>query len=313
MRDVALIFPGQGAQFVGMGRELYEESPAAGRVFDEACEVLGMDVKTVVFEGPEERLTSTACCQPAILTMSLAALAALRETEVFQGLRVRFTAGLSLGEYAALAAAEAFDAPEALRLVARRAALMDEAARTTEGGMAAVIGLDAETIAEVCERFGIQVANYNSPQQTVISGERRRIIEASRALTEAGAKSVVPLEVSGAFHSRLMAPAAERFAAVLAETAIRPARIPVVSNVDARPHTDPEEIRGNLAGQITSSVRWVETVRFISGQGVSEFLEVGPGQVLKGLLRRIDRSLRVQTVGSPKDIASLSFPSPGRP
>jgi len=313
----ALIFPGQGAQRVGMGREFYETSEAARTIFDQADRLLGNDLKSVIFEGPPEKLTQTAFCQPAILTVSVAALKALQAHPQFQNLAVRFAAGLSLGEYSALVAAGALTFEDALRLVERRAFFMEEAARLAQGTMAAVIGFDRDRLLKICSETGAEVANFNSPEQIVITGGLEKVREACRRIqaegpTRAedparGAKSVIPLEVSGAFHSSLMQPAARKFEGELKKVSFQSCRIPVVSNVHAQPHRDPDSIRRDLARQIVSSVRWEESVRTIASQGITDFIEIGPGKVLKGLVRRIDPSLRVCTIERPEDIEGLPF------
>ena len=303
--QVALLFPGQGAQKVGMGREFYETSPSAKAIFDQASQILGNDFKSVIFEGPAEKLTQTAFCQPAILTMSVAGLKALEAHPKFQNFTVRFAAGLSLGEYSALVAAGALTFGDALRLVERRAFFMEEAAQLAKGSMAAVIGFDRDRLIAICSETGAEVANFNSPEQIVITGPYEKVGEVCRRIQEEGAKSVLPLEVSGAFHSSLMQPASRRFEGELKKVSIQYCRIPVISNVHAQPHGGLGSIRRGLARQIVSSVRWEESVRYIASQGITDFIEIGPGRVLKGLIRRIDSSLRVFNIEKPKDFESL--------
>jgi len=278
------VFSGQGAQSVGMGQDLYEQCPAARAVFDEADQVLGYSIRAVCFEGPAEKLTESRYCQPAIYTMSMAALAAFRER--FPEVGPVACAGLSLGEYGALAAAGAFEFADGLRLLARRAELMDEACRAGAGGMASVLGGDAAVIAEVAEACGIDVANYNSPGQIVISGEKSRVEQAVVQLKECGMRKVIPLTVAGAFHSRLMAPAGEKLAPVVAATPMQLPATPVWHNFSAACAASVEELRANLVSQVAGSVRWEQCVRAMVAAGGDTMVEFGPGNVLTGLLRR---------------------------
>lgn len=306
-KDVALIFPGQGAQSVGMGRDFYEQSPEAKAVFDQADRVLNNGLLDVMFNGPAERLITTAYCQPAILTMCVAALRALQAHPKYAQMTPQFAAGLSLGEYAALAASGALSFEDTLRLVERRSFFMEEATKLHQGKMAAVIGLDKEKIVALCKEAGAEVANFNSPQQTVITGHADKVGAACAALKAAGAKSVVPLEVSGAFHSSLMKSAADQFIEVLAEVDFDAPEIPVVGNVNGMSASNAIYLRKNLAKQITSSVQWVDSVNYIAEQGVEDFIEIGPGKVLKGLIRRINPDLRVHNIETPADIDALPF------
>ena len=305
MKKVALIFPGQGAQRVGMGRDFYENSSDARAVFDKAESVVGAGFLKIIFEGPEEKLTSTAFCQPAILTTSIAALKAFQSHPKYKNIQIAFTAGLSLGEYSALVAAGVFSFEDALRLVQKRATLMEEATRLAQGKMAAIIGFDQSKLMDICRQTGAEVANYNSSEQIVITGHATKVEEASRLIKEAGAKNVIPLDVSGAFHSSLMKPAAEKFQTALESVKINTTAIKVISNVDAQPHIDPQLVRANLAKQITSSVQWVNSVEYMARQGVNSFLEIGPGRVLKGLIRKIDSNLVVNNIQTFADIDSL--------
>lgn len=304
MNNVALIFPGQGAQAVGMGREFYDHSPQAKSVFDQADTVI-KGLSEVIFNGPAEKLTSTAYCQPGIFTFSMAALKALEAHEVYQNISPKFAAGLSLGECSAVCASGALKFEEALRLVERRSFHMEEATKAKKGAMAAVIGMEKDLLVSICEEAGAQVANYNSPDQIVITGEENKVKAASLKIQEAGAKRVIALDVSGAFHSSLMAPAVEQFKLDLNKAPFKDARVPVVSNVDGLPASAPQKIIENLARQITSSVRWVDAVQYIASKGVTTFIEIGPGTVLKGLIRKIDRNLTVYTIQTPQDIEKL--------
>ncbi len=302
-----LVFPGQGAQYVGMGREFYESSKQAKAVFDQADQILNNGLSDVIFNGPAEKLTATAYCQPAILTFSIAALKAFRAHPKFKNIVPQFSAGLSLGEYSALAAAESISFEDTLRLVERRASLMEKATKLQAGKMAAVIGLDQSKILTICTGTGAEVANFNSPQQIVITGSAHSVLLASEESKKAGAKSVIPLEVSGAFHSSLMRPAQEKFALELKKVKFHPPQYPIVCNVDGKPTRDPKVICQNLSLQITSSVKWVDTILNIAQQGVKDFIEIGPGKVLTGLIRRIDRGVNVFNIERPADIYQLPF------
>ena len=305
--NIALIFPGQGSQYVGMGKELYDAVPAAQEVFEQANELFDGNLLKVIFEGPQDMLTLTAYSQPAILTTSIAALKAFQAHPKFQNVQPKFTAGLSLGEYSALVASGTLSFSKALRLVQRRAALMEEATRLKPGKMAAIIGLDKNSIVEICDLTGAQVANFNSPQQIVITGEAGKVEDAARLCQEAGAKNAIMLDVSGAFHSPLMQPAAEQFRVELDRTQFSDAQIPLVSNVDAHPATGAHHISENLARQITSSVQWINSVEAMAEGGVNDFIEIGPGKVLKGLIRRINPKLKVHNIEKPADIDALPF------
>lgn len=305
MTPVALIFPGQGAQAVGMGREFYESSPEAKKIFDQADKIV-TGLKDVIFNGPQEKLTSTTFCQPAIFTFSMAALQALKAHPVYKNFDVQFACGLSLGEYSALCAAEALSFEKTLKLVVERSSLMEEATSLCEGAMAAVIGFDKEPLLAICRETGAEVANFNSPEQIVITGEAGKVKAASARITEAGAKRVIPLDVSGAFHSSLMQSAAHQFKDHLRTVELVDPLFPILSNVDAVPTNNTAHILMNLAKQITSSVQWVDSINAIAENGVTTFLEIGPGTVLKGLIRKINRDLNVYNIQVPKDIEQFS-------
>ncbi len=282
--DLAWLFPGQGSQRPGMGREVWASSPSARLVLEEADAVLGRPLSRLMFEGPEEELRQTAHAQPAILACSLAYLAAALEG----GLLSRppaFVAGHSLGEYTALVAAGALDLASALRLVQRRGELMAQAGRERPGGMVAIVGLPPAAVEEICRQSGAEPANYNAPQQTVVGGPPQAVEEAMRLARERGGRAM-PLSVSGAFHTSLMAAAARGLDQALAQAPIAHARIPVVGNVHPRALTAAEEIREELRAQLTSPVRWLEGLQWMAAAGVGQFLEVGPGQVLTGLVKR---------------------------
>ncbi|PIW64556.1 MAG: [acyl-carrier-protein] S-malonyltransferase [Candidatus Omnitrophica bacterium CG12_big_fil_rev_8_21_14_0_65_50_5] len=306
MKQIALVFPGQGAQKIGMGRELYEASAEARAVIDEADGVI-KDLKTVMFNGPQDVLTTTAFCQPAIFTHSLAGLKALQASGQLANVEVAFTCGLSLGEYSAIAACGVLSLNEALRLIRKRGAYMDEACKLKAGAMAAVIGFEEEALKEICRQTGAEIANFNSPSQIVITGEKAKVEVACTMLKEKGAKRVISLDVAGAFHSSLMKPAADRFAADLAQVHFSDGQFPVVGNVDGLPSQKADDIRAKLGLQITSSVQWIKSIQTISAQGVDTFLEIGPGTVLKGLIRQINPALTVHTIQTPGDVGQLSL------
>ena len=287
-----------------MGRDLAAQSPVARHVFEEADTILGMPLSRICFEGPESDLKMTQNTQPAILIHSIAVLRAMgaRAGETFQA-----AAGHSLGEYTAYVAAESLGFEDALRLVRRRGELMFRAGTEWPGRMAAVLGLDLQVLKGILEEVpGIVVpANLNCPGQVVISGEGPAVAEAMDRCKQAGARRVIPLEVSGAFHSPLMATAASGLEDALAAVAIAPAKVPVYANSSASPVTAPDEIRRSLARQLLSPVRWEETLRAMLAAGCSRFVEVGPGRVLAGLVRNVDRSVMAVSVAGLEDAASL--------
>jgi [acyl-carrier-protein] S-malonyltransferase len=306
MEEVAFVFPGQGSQYVGMGRDLYETFPEAKAVFDEADRILGFPLSRLCFEGPREELDDTFNTQPAIFAMSVACLEALRGRSSVVPL---FVAGHSLGEYSALVASGALDFADGLYLVRERGRVMKEAGELNPGAMAAIIGLDAGTVEEICQEASIQcpassvqVANYNSPGQVVISGHKEALERALELAREQGARRVIPLAVSIASHSPLMRPAAQAFAPAVAQVDFHPPQVPVVANVTARPIATVAEIREELVRQLTSTVRWVESVQYLIAEGVTTFVEIGPKDVLTGLIRRIDESVQVLNV---PDVASI--------
>lgn len=306
--NIALVFPGQGSQFVGMGRDVYEASPAARRVFEQAQSVLDFDLTRLCFEGPEERLNDTHYTQPALVTVSIALLEALRESWNARGVDItpRYTAGHSLGQYSALVAAGSLDLPEAVRLVRERGRLMKESGEAKPGGMAAIIGLDDSTLENVCGRARehgiVYPANFNSPGQIVISGEVAALATAMQLALADGARRAVQLAVSIAAHSPLMQSAAEQFNDVLGRINLGDARVPVVSNVTAQALTFADDLRIDLARQITRSVRWAQSVQEMLAGGATTFVEVGPGQVLSGLIKRTSKEAKVLSVGDLKSL-----------
>jgi len=316
-----LLFPGQGAQKVGMGKDLYETRPAARWVFDKANEVMGKDVKKLCFEGPEDELMTTANSQPAIFVTSIATLSALIEKLkggfVVEDGREMFSAedillfggvamGLSLGEPAALVAAGAMSFEDGLRFVQKRGEFMEEASRKEEGKMASIIGLSLEKVEEICKGVGCEVANLNCPEQVVISGAATRVELAAGLAKNAGAKRAMMLKVSGAFHSGLMLPAKEKLKAVLEEIEMTEPVIDFISNINAEVTRDPQRIKDNLANQLDNRTLWEMSVRNAVSKGFKDYLEVGPGSVIKGLLRKIDPSLNVTTLHASEDIENFT-------
>jgi len=306
MPNIAYIFPGQGAQQAGMGKELYDSSPEAKAIFDSADKSIP-NLSGVIFNGPQEKLTQTSFCQPGIFTYSVAALEALKAHPKFSNLEPKFACGLSLGEYGAICATGALNFEETLRLVERRSFFMEEATKMKKGAMAAVLGMDRDQLVAFASNNQFEVANFNSPDQIVITGEAPNIEKACVLIKDQGAKRVIPLDVSGAFHSSLMEPAAKQFEEFLNNINISTPTFPILSNVDAIPENNPEKIKKNLTKQITSSVQWVETIENIAKEGVTHFLEIGPGTVLKGLIRKINRDLVVRNIQTPDDIDKLDI------
>lgn len=299
MSKIAFLFPGQGAQTVGMGKALVEKSQAAARLYQQASEVLGYDLAKLCFEGPSEQLDATEFSQPALFVTSLAALEVLREESPDVVLSCQAAAGLSLGEYTAMTFAGVLEFDDGLRLVQRRGQAMQAAADATPSGMVSIIGLERVQVEALCEqaRNGelLQVANLLCPGNIVVSGTLAAC-ERVAELAEKNQARAVPLAVAGAFHTPIMHPADERLAEVLAEVPLQKPTIPVVSNVDAQPHDDPEEIRQLLIKQVIQPVRWEDSMQYLLAEGFDEFYEVGPGRVLRGLLRRIDRKISCQSI-----------------
>lgn len=296
MSSAAFLFPGQGAQTVGMGRQAAESSPAVRRLFDQAQGVLGYDLAELCFSGPAEKLDSTVYSQPALYVCSFAALELLRAQSPELIDQCQIAAGLSLGEYTAIAFAGAVDFETGLRLVQRRGEAMQAAADATPSGMVSLLGLDLAVIEKLCAEAAVagevlQVANLLCPGNIVVSGHRAACERVADLAVKAGAMKAIPLAVAGAFHTPIMQPAVEKLAAALADVAFATPRIPVVSNVDAAPHRDPEEIRQLLVKQVVSPVRWEDSVRFLLGNGYGPLWEIGPGRVLRGLMKRIDRKV----------------------
>jgi [acyl-carrier-protein] S-malonyltransferase len=328
--QVAFLFPGQGSQAVGMGADAFSASPAAKSIFETVDAALGFSLSDLCFQGPEDKLRETINAQPAIVTVSLALLAAMQEslspTHTFSSwsspLVPNYTAGHSVGEYAALVAAGALDLKDAARLVRERGQLMHHEGTVCPGGMAAVIGMDANALEEVCQEATTEasasgtreadathpgmgkviVANFNAPGQIVISGEQRALEIAMELAKARGAKRVIPLAVSGAFHSPVMQPAASTLAQAIRATTLRDASIPIIGNISAMPLTTAEAISEELAQQIAASVQWTRSIEYLANAGVTVFIEIGPGQALTGMVKRIAKGVTTLNISSMPDI-----------
>jgi len=298
--SIGFIFPGQGAQNVGMGKSLYERSPEAKAVFEQADSALNEGLSKIMFEGPEDQLTRTNICQPAIFVHSMAALAAIQK-EAPQ-LKPQMTAGLSLGEYSALCASGAFSFEDGLRLVKRRGELMQKASDETAGGLVSVMGLDLEKIEPLAAECGLVVANLNAPDQIVVAGKSESLDTFAEKAKAAGAKRAMNINVAGAFHSPLMNSAAEGLKEALTQTSIQSPQISVYANVTGKIQASAEEIRANLENQVNHITRWRDCCDASIAAGVTSYVEIGPGKVLKGLMRKINREASVVNVD---DAASL--------
>lgn len=301
MSKIAFIYPGQGAQAVGMGADFYEKSPLSKAVFDQASEVVSLDLKKLCFEE-NDFLNKTEYTQVAMVT---ACLAMTRAVETM-GLHADMTAGLSLGEYCAIAVAGGMCDLDAIRTVRARGIFMEHVAPEGTGAMSAVLGLDAGVIEDVLrDREGVSIANYNCPGQIVITGEEKAVAEAGNALKETGARRVLPLKVSGPFHSPMMQPAGEELAKVFAGVSMNPLKLPYVANINAEVVTDCGKIEGLLVAQVSGSVRWQQSVETMIREGVDTFVEIGPGKTLTGFLRKIDRNVKAYHIGSWEEAVSV--------
>lgn len=300
--SLALLFAGQGAQKVGMGKSLYESSAAARALYDEADRVLGWSLTKVSFEGPEAELTQTKVCQPALYVHGLALLAALREKEKLP--EVGMALGLSLGEVTALTAAGVFDFATGLKVVAERGRLMQSACEKSTGGMAAIIGEERAKIEELCREFDIQAANFNAPGQIIVSGEKSKVEALVAAAKDKGLKRVIALNVAGAYHSRLMEPAREEFARYLAGVEFKAPQFTVFTNTTGQAVSEPAQIREALVKQVVSSVLWEDCMRSAVAAGATEFWECGPGAVLAGLAKRTDKAWVVKSFAEYADLSA---------
>lgn len=310
MGKIAFVFPGQGAQAVGMGKDVYDAVPASRAAYDRADEVLGFRLTDLVFAGPEDQLKLTYHTQPALLATSIAYLEAFRTAH--PDVKPDYAAGHSLGEYSALVAAGALSFEDAVKLVRARGEYMDGAVPAGLGAMAAVLGAEREALEQLCREASaqagaVELANVNCPGQIVVSGSREGVQYVVDNGKSAGAKRVIPLEVSGPFHSSMMKPAADKLAAKLAETELRAPSVPVVANVTARAETNPDAIRELLVRQVSAPVLWEDSVRWMIGQGVDTFVEIGSGTVLAGLIKKTDKSVRVFSLNSLAAIKNFSL------
>lgn len=303
---VAYVFPGQGSQCVGMGRDLYDSFASAKAVFEQADEVLAFPLSRLCFNGPEDELRQTVNAQPAIVTVSLACLAAIRDMGDGNSLPApAFVAGHSLGEYTALAAAGALDFVTAIYLARERGQLMHQAALKEPGGMLAVIGLDEASLAEICTQTGSHIANINCPGQLVLSGAKESLAKAAALAESGGARRVIPLSVSGAFHTPLMQPAVAGLSRVIATVSFREPFTPVVANTTALAVTTAELVKQELLAQLCNGVQWQRSIEYMIDNGVSTFVEIGPGRVLSGLIKRINRNVTTMNIGDARAVKEL--------
>ncbi|MDP8234325.1 MAG: ACP S-malonyltransferase [Candidatus Saelkia tenebricola] len=309
---LAYLFPGQGTQFIGMGHDLYENFDIAKEMFHKANEILKFDIMRLCFFGPREELTETKNCQPAVFLVSMITLRCLEKffaeklnSQNQNILKPVVTGGLSLGEYASLVAAGAISFEDALMLVRRRGEYMEEATKLNPGIMSAIIGMEKESVIKICKESGAEIANVNSPEQIVISGEAGSVEKAENLARSEGARRVMRLNVSGAFHSSLMTQAAKKLMVYLNDVTVNKTEFTVLSNVNAYFSSLPQEIKANLVNQVNNSTLWLDCIRTMVDLGVTSFLEIGPGKTLKGLLRKIDSNLIVHNIETSQDIENF--------